>query len=210
MRSSAPPPIFAKRSERWEGEVLKKLLARWFIRLAGWEPAGTRPTASRCVLIAAPHTSNWDLAFLLAFATHFDLKISWMGKNALFRPPLGWLIRHTGGIPIDRSKRGGMVEQAAHMLKNAHQLMLVVPAEGTRAHVDYWKSGFYHIARAANVPIVLGYLDYGRRRGGFGPAIEATGNVRADMDKIRQFYADKTAKYPEDFGDVRLKEEDVG
>ena len=84
----------------------------------------------------------------------------------------------TGGIAIDRRQRGGMVEQAAqHARRAREQLMLVVPAEGTRAYVSHWKSGFYHIARAANVPIVLGYLDYARRRGGFGPSIDATGDV---------------------------------
>ena len=191
-----------------EGESVEKLLARWFLRLAGWQTEGAKPAASCCVLIAAPHTSNWDLAFLLAFAAVFEVRISWMGKDALFRPPFGWLMRRTGGIAIVRHERGGMVAQAARMLTSAKELMLVVPAEGTRGHVSHWKSGFYHIARAANVPIVLGYLDYGRRRGGFGPAIEATGDVRADMDKIRAFYADKVARFPERFGDVRLKEED--
>ena len=132
-----------------------------------------------------------------------------MGKDALFRPPFGWLMRRTGGIAIVRHERGGMVAQAARMLTSADELTLVVPAEGTRGRVSHWKSGFYHIARAANVPIVLGYLDYARRRGGFGPTIEATGDVRADMDKIRAFYSDKVARYPECFGDVRLKEEEA-
>ena len=186
---------------------MEKFLARWFLWVMGWKPEGVRPAARCCVLIAAPHTSNWDLAFLLAFAAVFDLRISWMGKHALFRPPMGWLMRMTGGIAIDRRQAGGMVEQAAQMLKGSQQLMLVVPAEGTRAYVSHWKSGFYHIARAANVPIVLGYLDYARRRGGFGASIDATGDVRSDMDKIRAFYADKIAKFPEDFGEVRLKEE---
>jgi 1-acyl-sn-glycerol-3-phosphate acyltransferase len=189
--------------------AVEKLLARWFLRLAGWQTEGMKPTAKRCVLIAAPHTSNWDLAFLLAFAAIFEVRISWMGKHALFRPPFGWLMRRTGGIPIVRHERGGMVAQAARMLTSADELMLVVPAEGTRARASHWKSGFYHIARAANVPIVLGYLDYARRRGGFGAAIDATGDVRADMDKIRHFYSDKVARYPECFGDVRLKEEET-
>ena len=184
-----------------------KLLARWFLRLTGWKQEGAKPAAKRFVLIAAPHTSNWDLAFLLAFAACYDLRISWMGKDVLFRPPLGWLMRRTGGIPIVRHERGGMVAQAARMLTSAKELMLVVPAEGTRGHVSHWKSGFYHIARTANVPIVLGYLDYARRRGGFGPAIEATGDVRADMDRIRAFYADKVGRHPDRFGEVRLAEE---
>jgi len=188
---------------------VEKWLARRFLQLTGWRAEGSRPSAHTCVLIAAPHTSNWDLAFLLAFAAVFDVRISWMGKHVLFRPPFGWLLRRTGGIAIDRRARGGMVEQAAHLLKSAKQLILVVPAEGTRGYVSHWKSGFYHIARAANVPIVLGYLDYARRRGGFGPSIDATGDIGADMDRIRAFYADKAARYPEDFGDVRLKEEEA-
>jgi 1-acyl-sn-glycerol-3-phosphate acyltransferase len=186
---------------------VEKFLARWFLRITGWKAVGDKPEAARFVLIAAPHTSNWDLAFLLAFAAVYDLRISWMGKDVLFRGPLGWLMRRTGGIPIVRHQRGDMVAQAARNFANAEKLALVVPAEGTRGHVAHWKSGFYHIARTAKVPIVLGYLDYSRRRGGFGPAIEATGNVSADMDKIRAFYADKVGRFPDQFGAVRLKDE---
>jgi 1-acyl-sn-glycerol-3-phosphate acyltransferase len=186
---------------------LEKLLARWFLRLTGWEVEGTKPSVSRFVLVAAPHTSNWDLAFLLALAAGVDLRLSWMGKHELFKPPFGWLMRRTGGIPIVRHQRGGMVAQAVSSFAGAEKLALVIPAEGTRSRVDYWKSGFYHIARTANVPIVLGYLDYRRRRGGFGPSIEATGDIGADMDKIRAFYADKVGRHPDQFGEVRLQEE---
>lgn len=189
---------------------MQKFLARWFLRVTGWKAEGEKPEAARFVLIAAPHTSNWDLAFLLAFAAVYDLRMSWMGKDALFRPPLGWLMRLTGGIPIVRHQRGDMVAQAARRLAGAEKLALVVPVEGTRGRVTHWKSGFYHIARTANVPIVLGFLDYPRRRGGFGPSIEATGNVSADMDKIRAFYADKVGRFSNQFGEVRLEEEGPG
>jgi 1-acyl-sn-glycerol-3-phosphate acyltransferase len=184
-----------------------KRLARGFLWLTGWEAEGAKPAARRFVLIAAPHTSNWDLAYLLALAAVFELRISWMGKHTLFRPPLGWLMRRTGGIPIVRHRREDVVAQAARRFANSEELALVVPAEATRSRAEYWKSGFYHIARTAKVPIVLGYLDYARRRGGFGPALEATGDVRADMDRIRAFYADKVARYPAQFGAVRLREE---
>ena len=100
-----------------------------------------------------------------------------------------------------------MVSQMARVFEESESLALVVPAEGTRAYVAHWKSGFYHIARSANVPIVLGYMDFARRRGGFGPAILPTGDIRADMDEIRDFYADKVGKHPEHFGEVKLKEE---
>ena len=184
-----------------------KLVARWFLRLSGWKPEGARPVESRFVLIAAPHTSAWDLAYLLALATTFDVKISWMGKDALFRPPLGWLMRRVGGIPTVRHRRENMVTQMARAFDGSESLALVVPAEGTRSYVAHWKSGFYHIAQTANVPIVLGYLDYARRRGGFGPALYPTGDIRRDMDEIRDFYSDKVGKYPHQFGEVRLKEE---
>jgi 1-acyl-sn-glycerol-3-phosphate acyltransferase len=186
---------------------LRKLLARVFLRLTGWAPEGARPAPRRYVLIAAPHTSNWDLAYLLALAETFDVRVSWLGKHSLFRPPLGWLMRRVGGIPVVRERRGNLVAEAARRFAELDDLALVVPAEGTRAYVPHWRSGFYHIARGAEVPIVLGFLDYARRRGGFGPALLPTGDVRRDMDEIREFYADKVGKYPDRFGEVRLKEE---
>jgi 1-acyl-sn-glycerol-3-phosphate acyltransferase len=186
---------------------MRRWLSAWFLKLTGWAPEGVRPTESRFVLIAAPHTSNWDLAFLLAMGGVFDVKMCWMGKHALFRWPMGWFLRKAGGIPVVRHKASSLVDQMAQVLRDADSLALVVPAEGTRGYVPYWKSGFYHIARAAQVPIVLSYLDYPRKRGGFGPAILPTGDVRADMDEIREFYADKVGRYPDQFGAVRLKEE---
>ena len=184
-----------------------QLAARWFLKMTGWEVEGPRPLERRYVLIAAPHTSNWDLAYLLALSTVSDVKVSWMGKDGLFRPPLGWLMRRLGGIPVVRSQSRNMVSQMADAFGEVEELALVVPAEGTRSYVAHWKSGFYHIARGAKVPIVLGYLDYARRRGGFGPALHPTGNMRKDMDRIRDFYADKVGRYPDQFGEVRLKDE---
>lgn len=186
---------------------MARLVAKAFLRLTGWQPEGQRPAARRFVLIAAPHTSNWDLAYLLALATVFDLKIHWMGKHQLFRGPMGTVMRRLGGVPVRRDRRGDLVQQMAERIRESDRMALVVPAEGTRGYVAHWKSGFYHIARAAEVPIVLGYLDYARKRGGFGPELVPTGNVRQDMDEIRAFYADKQGRYPERFGEVRLKEE---
>ena len=184
------------------------LLARAWLRLTGWEPEGARPEAQRFVLIAAPHTSNWDLVFLLALAEVYGVRVSWMGKHTLFRPPFGALFRALGGIPIRRHERGDRVAAMAKEFSERERFALVVPSEATRAWAPYWKSGFYHIARRAGVPIVMGFLDYRRRRGGFGPALVASGDVKRDMEAIRAFYADKAGKYPESFGPVRLREED--
>lgn len=186
---------------------MKRLLARVFLKLAGWTAHGEHPIPKRYVLIAAPHTTNWDLPYLLAFAWLYDIHISWMGKQQLFSPPTAWIMRALGGIPVKRHTSSDMVSQMARVIDEAKSICLVVPAEGTRAYVPHWKSGFYHIARTAEVPIVLSYLDYSRRVGGFGPAIVPTGNVSNDMEEIRNFYADKQGKYPEHFGEIRLKEE---
>lgn len=186
---------------------MRKIAARAFLEATGWQPEGERPTARRYVLIAAPHTSNWDLAYLLALAEIFAVRVSWLGKSPLFRPPLGWLMRRLGGVPVRRDRRANLVAQVAETFARTSDLALVVPAEGTRGYTSHWKSGFYHIARSARVPIVLGYLDYSRRRGGFGPAFEPTGDLRRDMDRVRAFYADKVGKYPDCFGPVRLADE---
>ena len=188
---------------------MRKLLARLFLRLTGWQGEGERPTASKYVLIAAPHTSNWDLPYLLAFAAIYDLRISWMGKHTLFRPPAGWILSRLGGIPIRRHERGNVVKRMVEAFQETEFLALVVPAEGTRGRVDRWKSGFYHVARMARVPVVLSYLDYSRKRGGFGPALLPSGDLVKDMDEIRAFYSDKIGKYPHLFGEIRLKEEEL-
>lgn len=186
---------------------MAKWLARAFLGITGWKLEGVKPSVGKFVLVAAPHTSNWDLAYMLALSVLCDIKLQWMGKHVLFRPPLGWLMRPLGGIPVVRHRAGNLVEELATRFKESESLALVVPAEGTRSRAPHWKSGFYHIARAADVPVLLGYLDYPRKRGGFGPALELSGDVSADMDEIRSFYADKIGKYPDLFGDVRLKEE---
>jgi 1-acyl-sn-glycerol-3-phosphate acyltransferase len=136
-----------------------------------------------------------------------NVRVSWMGKESLFRGPMGTVMRGAGGIPVQRSRSSNLVDQMTRAFATSSSLVLTVPAEGTRSYVAHWKSGFYHIARAAGVPIVLGYLDYARRRGGFGPELIPTGNVREDMDEVRAFYTGISGKYPERFGEIRLKEE---
>ena len=157
-----------------------------------------------------PHTSNLDGLLLVLLAQSVALPISWMVKASWARPPAGWMVKATGGVPIDRSRAHGMVDQMVDAFALRSPLYLVIPPEGTRSRSEYWKSGFYHIALRARVPILPGFLDYRSKEGGFGEPIELTGNVTADMDVIRAFYRDAAAmaRYPEKFGPIRLREED--
>ena len=189
--------------------MIKKWIGQAFLRAAGWKMEGERPFVERYVFIAAPHTSNWDLPFMLAMAFVYDIPVRWMGKHILFRPPFGPLFKRLGGIPIVRHRPGGVVGQMVEHFENSNSLALMVTAEGTRSYVDYWKSGFYHIARGAHVPVILSYLDFGRKVGGIGPAIELTGGFRADMDEIRAFYEGKEGLHPEKVGEIRIREEDI-
>lgn len=187
--------------------VIKRTVGRAILRLSGWAFEGPVPTAPRYVLIAAPHTSNWDFVFMMAMAWSMNIPIRWMGKASLFVFPFGPVFRAMGGIPIRRDRPGNLVEQSAARFAQSKELILTVPAEGTRGKASTWRSGFYHIARIARVPIVLGYLDYRRKRGGLGPQVVPSANVRADMDQVRAFYADKTGCHPSRFTQPRLAEE---
>jgi 1-acyl-sn-glycerol-3-phosphate acyltransferase len=186
---------------------VKKWFARKILRLTGWKIEGVRPPHTHYVLIAAPHTSNWDFPLMLLFAAAFNIKITWMAKHGLFYPPMGWIMRAMGGMPVVRNKNTNVVNSMIDAFDCKSELVLTVPAEGTRARMDFWKSGFYHIARGAGVPIVPSYLDYGQKRGGFGPALITSDDLSADMDYLRSFYQPMAGKFPERFGPVRLREE---
>ena len=186
---------------------MKRHLARWLLGLWGWRLEGSRPLCDRYVLIAAPHTSNWDFPYMLLFAAAFDIRVTWMAKHSLFIPPLGWLMRALGGIPIVRHENRNVVGAMVEAFAGGGPLVLVVPTEGTRERAEYWKSGFYHIARQAQVPIVPSFLDFGDRRGGFGPPLETSSDLGEDMGYLRDFYAPMRGKFPGQFGPVRLREE---
>jgi 1-acyl-sn-glycerol-3-phosphate acyltransferase len=186
---------------------MKQRLARAVLRLFRWRLEGQRPAIDRYVLIAAPHTSNWDFVWMITMAMALDMKISWLGKHNLFDGFAGVLLRKLGGIPVVRDSGGQYVKRLAERFATVEQLALAVPPEGTRAATDGWRSGFYRIAEAARVPVVLSYLDFGARRGGIGPSVQLTGNLGADMDKIRAFYSGMTGKYPHLSGPIRLQDE---
>jgi 1-acyl-sn-glycerol-3-phosphate acyltransferase len=187
---------------------LARGLGRLYLRFSGWRVKGRFPDAAKAVVIAAPHTSNWDLPLMLAVAYVLGIRPAWLGKRELFRWPFGWLMRWLGGLPVDRGARQNLVQQAVDRFDAVDQLYLVIPPSGTRSRATHWKSGFYHIARGARVPIVCGFLDYRRKLGGVGPVLAVSGDLAADMDGIRAFYADITGKFPASTTPVLLLEED--
>jgi 1-acyl-sn-glycerol-3-phosphate acyltransferase len=184
----------------FETPVLNIFL-RWFsltvLKITGWRAHGRLPATTKFVLVGAPHTSNWDLPYALFIIFVLRGKIYWLGKESLFRRPLKGFFKWLGGIPIDRSKSKNVVAQSIQQFHQNEKLILTIAPEGTRSRVKKWKTGFYHIAKGANVPIVLGFLDYQRKTGGIGPVIYPTGNVDADMETIRAFYDGITGKFPE-------------
>lgn len=177
-----------------------------FLDAAGWTVVGGAPDVKKAVIVAAPHTSNWDLAYALSITWRLGLPIRWMGKHTLFRPPFGAIMRKLGGIPVDRRGRNNAVDAAIKLLEDADELMLLIPPEGTRGVAKRWKTGFYHTAVGAKVPIVLGFLDYEGKRGGLGEVFWPTGDIDADMERIRAFYAGMKGKYPHLQGDIKVRE----
>ncbi|HEX8285758.1 MAG TPA: lysophospholipid acyltransferase family protein [Pyrinomonadaceae bacterium] len=180
---------------------------RLWLRAFGRRAEGDVRAHRKYVVVAAPHTSNWDFPFMLAAAYVLGVRVSWLGKHTLFGAPWGWFFRRLGGIPVDRRSPQTLVAQLAERFKAGDELILGVAPEGTRRRVPFWKSGFYRIATEGGVPIALGFLDYERKLCGLGPYVTPTGNVRADMDEIRAFYRHVRAKHPELQSEPRLPEE---
>lgn len=185
---------------------------RWIclflLKVSGWKSEGVLPDIPKFVLIAAPHTSNWDFPIMMFIAFKLRAKVYWMGKASIFNKPFGTLFKWLGGIPIDRNKANNTVSQMAAKFDESDQLIVIIPPSGTRKRVSHWKSGFYHIANQAGVPIVLGFLDYAKKRGGIGPTIFPTGDVNSDMAIIQQFYSEIEGKYPEkSFQSTRVNSE---
>lgn len=180
--------------------ISKKVLS-WL----GWRCDNQLPKHLSCVVIGAPHTSNWDFPFGVMAMYALDLPFRWVGKHTLFRWPFGGLFRALGGMPVDRRQANGFVGQAAALFQRSEPLMLVMAPEGTRTKTPHWKSGFYHIATTANVPIALGYIDVGQKTVGIGELIYPTGDIHADFQKIREFYKNKTGFRPENQSDISVK-----
>ena len=174
--------------------------SRFLLRMAGWQILGDLPENIRkCVIIAAPHTSNWD--FVIGRLAYYVLgvPVKFLIKKESFVGLTGYLLKKMGGIPVDRSRSNNLVEQIARLFAKEAQLNVVITPEGTRKLVREWKKGYYYIALKANIPIVMGFLDYGRKQAGFGPILYPSGDYEKDFEQIKNFYQNKQARYPKMF-----------
>lgn len=190
--------------------MFRLLIARAFFALSPWslksEPAPAKPS----VFVGAPHTSNWDFILMLAVAWHQGVHMRWMGKESLFAGWRGPIMRALGGVAVDRAKPERAVSDIVDHLSTDGTIGLVITPDGTRKGHSVWKSGFYRIARETGLPVTLAFVDGSTKTTGLGPTFELSGDVRADMERIRSFYADKSGFRPENRVEPRLREELTG
>ncbi len=176
------------------------MLARfshWLLERLGWSLLIDPHAIDKYVVIAAPHTSNWDFLFGRLAAWAIELKVSWLGKHSMFRWPFGWYFRRIGGVPVRRDGGQKYIQQLSRLFNDSERLVLALAPEGTRSKTDHWKTGFHAIARAANVPIMMAWFDYPRKQIGLGGMFYPSDDIEADFERIREFYKDKRGKNPE-------------
>jgi 1-acyl-sn-glycerol-3-phosphate acyltransferase len=179
-------------------------LAGRALRLAGWRVVLARPVPRKCVIVIAPHTSNWDFVVGLLAKWVTGLPVRFVAKDSLFATPLAPLFVRWGGIPVNRREPAGFVERMRDAFTRHDEFRLVIAPEGTRSRTNCWKSGFYRIAHAVGVPLALAFIDYGTRRVGVGAYLELTGDADRDMARIAGFYAPMRGHRPDRQGPVRL------
>lgn len=168
-----------------------------WLRLAGWEVRGAPPRVSKFVVIAYPHTSNWDMPFTIAICLLYRLRIYWLGKSSLFLGPMGPVMKWLGGIPVNLDRSENLVQQIVDSFNRADDLIVVIAPEGNRSYVERWKTGFYHIAAGARVPIALGFLDFGKKQGGYLNSYMPSGDIDRDIRLMQAEYAGIRGKFPD-------------
>ncbi len=181
-------------------------LSMWILNVLGWTIRADLPSIKKYVAIAAPHTSNWDFPLGILAAKAINLKVHWMGKHTLFRWPFGWFFRAIGGTPVNRDGGQNYIKQMTDLFERSEQLVLALAPEGTRTKTDHWKTGFHFIARAANVPIMMVYLDFGNKQLGISDLFYPGEDIEADFAQIRLFYANRRGKNPEQESLIQVKQ----
>lgn len=183
--------------------LTQRVCAR-ILRLCGWTVVFRWPPVPKCVIIFYPHTSNWDFIWGVLAYLSLGWEVKWCAKDTWFRWPLGILGRALGGIPVNRRERTGFVDQLRRAYDGAEELYIAITPEGTRARTDHWKSGFYHLALAANMKVGLAFIDRPSRRIGIDTYIDLSGRAEDDLERFRAYYADKRGVRPHKQGDIRF------
>ncbi|MGB0496401.1 MAG: lysophospholipid acyltransferase family protein [Kangiellaceae bacterium] len=179
-------------------------LANMILKLFGWKLIGELPSINKFVVIIAPHTSNWDFFVFILVKFACKVKVSFIGKHTIFIGPIGWVLRKLGGIPVKRSSSNNVVTAIVHEFSQREQMIFALSPEGTRSYLDHWKSGFYHIAKEANVPVVTAFLDVKTKNIGWGPIFYLTDDKHEDLKLIGSFYQDKIGFKHDKYSKVRF------
>lgn len=187
--------------------ALRKWVGRGMLWLLGWRTEGVAPDLKRYVMIGHPHTSTWDFPVFIFTIWALEIPVRFLGKKSLFDSSFGWMFYALGGVPVDRSGGKNMVQAVADLFEERDELVLGLSPAGTRKASPSWKSGFYYMALAANVPVVCGSIDFKRRRAVILGAVDLCGDVATDMDAIRLLYADVAGRNPARMVPVRLASE---
>ena len=182
----------------WQG------IARLILKLGGWTTVGELPTVNKVVFIAAPHTTNWDGFWLMVYRVALDIDVHFLAKHTLFWWPLGPILRILGAMPIDRSASASTVQQVVDAFTENDRFWFALSPEGTRKWQPYWKTGFYRIAKAANVPLVLGFIDYRKKRMGIGITLPDSQTLEQDLQTIKEFYEPFVGRIPENSGPIEF------
>lgn len=199
METSLIPPVGPEVHRR--GNFITKALAALALLLTGWRFEGRLPNLRKFVIIVAPHTSNWDFPTGVMAMYALGLRGTFLGKDSLFKPPLGWLMRWLGGMPVDRSSTNNVVDQSVAYIANSDRMIFVLSPEGTRKRIENWRSGFYWVAVGARVPIVPVAFDFSRKRFMIFPPQTMTGEVHADMAHLRSFFQSSMAYRPANYAE---------
>jgi len=207
LPDTAPVPTLASVVDAPLVPGLVPRLAAWALRVAGWTVRLAQPVPVRCVVIFYPHTTNWDTVIGLCAKAMIGIRFHFVGKDTLFRFPLGRILTRWGGIPVNRRLPAGFIAQMKAEFDRRREFRLALAPEGTRSRTPCWKSGFIRLAHEARVPLALAYIDYPRREIGVGAYLDPGADVAADMARIRAFYTGKVGFNPENQGPIRLRDD---
>lgn len=186
---------------------MKKTLSKFILNLSGWKVEGTSLEHKKCIIIGAPHTSNWDFPIAILGMSALNIKATWVAKQSIFKGPFKHFFSLLSGMPVNRNFSSSFFLKTSFLFKNHKNAKLALMPEGTRAKKDHWKFGFYYIALKEDIPIALGYIDYGKKIIGIGQVIYPT-NINSDIKTIQNFYLNKKGKYPKHESEIKIRDND--